>query len=158
MPPKKRQRSGEDEPTHYSEDDVAQSVQLSSEPINDTTFVIRTNRMPDNPVPSAPLVPKKIAGGIRKCSGFQKSITSPVDGFSAEDDHELCLDRLEAYNYWNKMTKSYQATVSTCTRHFHLNPVCPQFDGSTPFQIKSDKVEVCSSLRALIKEWFSYDI
>ena len=80
MPPRKRQRS-EEERSQHSEEELLQPVQLTSEPINDTTLVIRTNRMPDNPVPSAPLVLKRIRGGIRKCSGCQKSITFPVEGF-----------------------------------------------------------------------------
>ena len=116
MLPKKRQRSEEEVPSQHRAEELLQPVQLSSEPINDTALVIRANRMPDNPVPSAPLVVKRIGGGIRKCSGCQKSITSPVEGFSAEDDSEFCFGRLEAYNYWNKTTKSYQSTVST--RHF----------------------------------------
>lgn len=156
MPPKKRQRSEEEVPSQRRAEELLQPVQLSSEPINETTLVIRTNRMPDNPVPSAPLVVKRIGGGIRKCSGCQKPINSPVEGFSAEDDHEFCFGRLEAYNYWNKTTKSYQSTVST--RHFHLNPVCTKVQGSEEFRIKTDKVPVSSSLRELIKERFCYNI
>jgi len=46
--------------------------------------------MPDiKPVPSAALTVKRIGGEIRKCSGSQKSITSPVEGFPAEDDSEI---------------------------------------------------------------------
>lgn len=156
MPPRKRQRSEEERPSQRNEGDLLQPVQLTTEPINETTLVIRTNRIPGNPVPSAPLVLKKIAGGIKKCSGCQKPITTPVEGFSTEDDQHFCFGRLEAYNYWNKTLKSYQSTVST--RHFHLNPVCTQVQGSSHFRINSDKVEVSLSLRALIKERFSYDI
>lgn len=43
-------------------------------------------------------------------------------------------------------------------RHFHLNPVCTQVQNGALFQINSDKVEVFSNLRALIKERFSKDI
>lgn len=156
MPPKKRQRSEEEVPSQRRAEELLQPVQLSSEPINETTLVIRTNRMPDNPVPSAPLVVKRIGGGIRKCSGCQKPINSPVEGFSAEDDREFCFGRLEAYNYWNKTTKSYQSTVST--RHFHLNPVCTKVQGSEEFRIKTDKAPASSSLRELIKERFCYNI
>ena len=150
MLPKKRQRSEEEVPSQHRAEELLQPVQLSSEPINDTALVIRANRMPDNPVPSAPLVVKRIGGGIRKCSGCRRPITSPVEGFSAEDESEFCFGRLEAYNYWNKTTKSYQSTVST--RHFHLNPVCTKVQGSEAFRIKTDKVPVSSSLRELIKE------
>lgn len=156
MAPKKRQRSEEEVPSQDRAEELLQPVQLSSEPINETTLVIRTNRMPDNPVPSASLIVKRTGGGIRKCSGCQKSITSPVEGFSAEDDSEFCFGRLEAYNYWNKITKSYQSTVST--RHCHLNPVCTKVQGSEDFRIKTDKVPVSSSLRELIKESFCYNI
>lgn len=65
MPPKKRQRS-EEVHLQHSEEELLQPVQLTSEPINATTHVIRTNRIPDNPLPSAPLVLKRIGGGIRK--------------------------------------------------------------------------------------------
>ena len=156
MLPKKRQRSEEEVPSQHRAEELLQPVQLSSKPINDTALVIRANRMPDNPVPSAPLVVKRIGGGIRKCSGCQKPITSPVEGFSAEDDSEFCFGRLEAYNYWNKTTKSYQSTVSTW--HFHLNLVCTKIQGSEAFRIKTDKVPVSSSLRELIKERFCYNI
>lgn len=156
MPPNKRQRSEEEVPSQHRAGELLQPVQLSSEPINDTTLVIRANRMPDNPVPSAPLVVKRIGGGIRKCSGCQKPITSPVEGFLAEDDSEFCFGRLKAYNYCNKTTKSYQSTVST--RHFHLNPVCTKVQGSEAFLIKTDKVPVSSSPRELIKERFCYNI
>ena len=118
MLPKKHQRSEEEVPSQHRAEELLQPVQLSLEPINETTLVIRTNRMPDNSVSSAPLIVKRIGGRIRKCSGCQKPITSPVEHFSVE----FCFGRLEAYNYWNKTTKSYQSTVST--RHFHLNPAC----------------------------------
>ena len=118
MQPKKHQRSEEEVPSQHRAEELLQPVQLSLEPINETTLVIRINRMPDNSVSSAPLIVKRIGGRIRKCSGCQKPITSPVEGFSAE----FCFGRLETYNYWNKTTKSYQSTVST--RHFHLNPAC----------------------------------
>ena len=116
--PKKHQRSEEEVPSQHRAEELLQPVQLSLEPINETTLAIRTIRMPDHSVPSAPLIVKRIGGGIRKCSGCQKPITSPVEHFSVE----FCFGRLEAYNYWNKTTKSYQSTVST--RHFHLNPAC----------------------------------
>ena len=47
MLPKKQQRS-EDVPTQHSEKEVARSVQLSSEPINEDTLIIKTNRTSDN--------------------------------------------------------------------------------------------------------------
>ena len=56
----------EEVPLQHRAEELLQPVQLSSEPINVTTLVIRTNRMPDNPVPSAPLIVKRIGGGIRK--------------------------------------------------------------------------------------------
>lgn len=115
-----------------------------------------TNRMPNNAMASSTLVLKKIGKRIKKCSGCQKPIISPVQGFSAKDDHDYCLGRFEAYNYWNRTTKCYKSEAST--RHFHLNPVCTQVQGSGPFQINSDKVQVSSSLRALIKEKFWKDV
>lgn len=115
-----------------------------------------TKRMPENPIASAPLVLKKIGRRIKTCSGCQKSITSTVQGFSAQDDKCYCFGRFEMYKYWSKPAKSYKRTASM--RHFHLNPVCTQVQDGAPFQINSDKVEVSSSLRALIKERFSKDI
>ena len=46
-------------------------------------------------MPSAPLVLKSIAGGIRKSSGCQKPITSVVGGFISDDKH-FCFGRFEA--------------------------------------------------------------
>ena len=115
-----------------------------------------TNRMPENPMASPPLVLKKIGRRIKKCSGCRKPITSAVRGFSAEDDQYYCFGRLEAYIFWNTAFKS--SMPNTATRHFHLNPVCTKVQGSAHFQIHSGDVEVSSSLRKLIKERFSKDI
>ena len=112
--------------------------------------------MPENPVASSQLVLKKIGKRIKKCSGCHKPITSAVQGFSAKDDKCYCFGRFEKYEYWNKPTKRYKRTAST--RHFHLNPVCTQVQDGASFLINSDKVEVSSRLRALIKERFSKDI
>ena len=105
---------------------------------------------------SPPLVLKKIGRRIKKCSGCRKPITRAVRGFSAEDDQYYCFGRFEAYTYWDKTAKSSKSKVST--RHFHLNPVCTQVQGSAHFQIDSGKVDVFPSLRGLIKERFSKDI
>ena len=121
MPPKRRQRREEEVLLQHRAEELLQPVQLSSEPINETTLLTRTNRMSDNQVPSAPSIVKRIGGGTRRCSGCQKPIMSTVEGFSSEDDSECHCGSLEAYNHWNKSTKRYQCTVST--RHFHLNPV-----------------------------------
>ena len=115
-----------------------------------------TNRMPENPMASPPLVLKKIGRRIKKCSGCRKPITSAVPGFSAEDDQYYCFGRLEAYIFWNTAIKS--SMPNTATRHFHLNPVCTKVQGSAHFQIDSGEVEVSSSLRKLIKQRFSKDI
>jgi hypothetical protein len=60
---------------------------------------------------------KRIAGGIRKCSGCQKAITTPVGGFSESDDKEYCFGRFESYNFWNKNTSSYQALPPQSSVH-----------------------------------------
>ena len=112
--------------------------------------------MPENPMASSPLVLKKIGRRIKKCSGCKKPITSAVRGFSAEDDQHYCFGRFEAYIYWNKAIKSSMPKKGP--RHFHLNPVCTEVQGSAHFRIDSGGVEVSSSLRKLIKERFSKDI
>ena len=155
MPPRKRQRTIEVMPSQQSDDEVLQPEQLTSESLGETTLLIRKNRKPEDPSPSAPLVLKPIAGGIRKCSGCQKPITADVVGFSSVDDKHFCFGRFEAYYYWNKNANSYKSTLST--RHYHLNPVCTKVhDGRA--QIKVDQVRVTPTLRELLKDRFSLNV
>ena len=61
-------------PIDVGADDTEASFQ--DEVINPTTLVERRAARPADPPPSAPLVLKRIAGSIRKCSGCFKVITT----------------------------------------------------------------------------------
>lgn len=153
-PPRKRKRTEEEHPFQQIEDEEAlQSEHLTSQSVGETTLLITKNKKPDDPIPSAPLVLKRIAGGVRKCAGCRGDISSAVGGFNSEDDKQFCFGRFEAYSYWNKNSNSYKSTVST--RHYHLNPVCTKTVGKA--NIKAD-LHVPGSLRELIKERFACNI
>ena len=73
----------EDYPLQQIEDEEAlQSEQLTPQTVGETTLLIRKNKKPDNPIPSASLVLKRIAGGVQKCAGYRGDITSSVKGWS----------------------------------------------------------------------------
>ena len=142
-PPRKRKGTEEEHPFQQIEDEEAlQSQHLTSQAVGETTLLITKNKKPDDPIPSAPLVLKTIAGGVRKCAGCRGDISSAVGGFNSEHDKQFCLGCFEAYSYWNKNSNSYKSTVST--RHYHLNPVCTKTVGKA--NIKAD-LHVPGSLR-----------
>ena len=61
----------EDYPLQQIEDEKAlQSEQLTPQTVGETTLLIRKNKKPDNLIPSASLVLKRIAGGVQKCAGY----------------------------------------------------------------------------------------
>ena len=73
----------EDYPLQQIEDEEAlQSEQLTPQTVGETTLLISKNKKPDNPIPSASLVLKRIAGGVQKCAGYRGDITSSVKGWS----------------------------------------------------------------------------
>lgn len=153
-PPRKRKGTEEEHPFQQTEDEEAlQSEHLTSQAVGETTLLITKNKQPDDPIPSAPLVLKRIAGGVRKCAGCRGDISSAVGGFNSEHDKHFRFGRFEAYSYWNKNSNSYKSTVST--RHYHLNPVCTKTVGKA--NIKAD-LHVPGSLRELIKERFACNI
>lgn len=120
-PPRKKKSTATDAlPTCSSAED--NSEHLSVEQVDTTKIVICRNERPSDPPITAPLVVKKIAGGIRKCVACKKDIKSAVIGFNHEQDSHYCLARYEAYYFWNKHAGCYKLTSST--RHFHINPVC----------------------------------
>ena len=129
--------------------------QLTSEAINDTTVVIRKAPKPSIPVPTAPLVLKVIAGGIRKCAGCCKPISTIIPGYDAEQDRALCFGRFEAYTYWNKAEGSHK--VATSTRHYHLNPVCTGIQDRA-MNINVGVITPDDNLRALLVERFNYHL
>ena len=62
--------------------EALQSEQLTPQTVGETTLLIRKNKKPDNPIPSASLVLKRIAGGVQKWAGYRGDITSSVKGWS----------------------------------------------------------------------------
>ena len=153
-PPRKRKRAEEEHPFQQIEDEEAlQSEHLTSQAVGETTLLIRKNKKPDVPIPSAPLVLKRIAGGVRRCAGCRGDISSAVGGFNSEDDKQFCFGRFEAYSYWNKNSNYYKSSMTT--QHCHLNPVCTKIVGEA--NIKAD-FHVPGCLRKLIKERFACNI
>ena len=119
VPPRKRPR---EEAIMVPPQIVLNDHQFTSEAISDTTVVIRKSaKLSDSP-PNAPLVLKSISGGIRKCAGCKKPLSTTIEGYNEEDDKNYCFGLFEAYNFWKKTTERYQATTST--QHYHLKPVC----------------------------------
>ena len=64
------------------DEEALQSEQLTPQTVGETTLLIRKNKKPDNPIPNASLVLKRIPGGVQKCSGYRGDITSSVKGWS----------------------------------------------------------------------------
>jgi len=92
-PPRKRQSTEEEYPSQQIEDEGAlQSEPLTSQPVGETTLLIRKNKKPDDSILSAPLVLKRIAGGVRKSAGCRGDIMSFVGGFNSEDDEQFCFE------------------------------------------------------------------
>lgn len=86
-PPRKRQSTEEEYPSQQIEDEGAlQSEPLTSQPVGETTLLNRKNKKPDDSILSAPLVLKRIAGGVRKSAGCRGDIMSFVGRFNSEDD------------------------------------------------------------------------
>ena len=136
-PPRKKASTATDAlPSSSSAEDV--SDHLSVEQVDTTKIIIRRNERPSDPPITAPLVVKKIAGGIRKCAGCKREIKSPVVGFNSDEDSHYCLCRYEAYYYWNKHTGSYK--LASGTRHYHMNPVCTK-----AHQIVTQKISLGSA-------------
>ena len=136
---------------------VLDDHQFTSEAIGDTTVVIMKSAKLSDPPPNAPLVLKSISGGIRKCAGCKKPLSTTIEGYNEEEDKNYCFGRFEAYNFWNKTTGGYQATSST--RHYHLNPACTKVRKSEgPLQISAGNVQVSHHLRTTIEERFSYNL
>ena len=153
VPPRKRPREEATVPLQI----VLDNHHFTSEAIGNTTVVIRKRVKPSDPPPNAPLVLKSISGGIRKCAGCKKPLSTTIEGYNEEDDKEYCFGRFEAYNFWNKSTQRYQATTST--RHYHLNPVCTKVrESESTLQISTGDVQVSHHLRTIIQERFSYNL
>ena len=142
-------------PNSESTDCGHHEKQLTSEATNDTTVVMRKAPKPSIPVATAPLVLKVIAGGIRKCAGCCKPISTIIPGYDAEQDHTLCFGRFEAYTYWNKAEGSHK--VATSTRHYHLNPVCTGIRDRA-MNINIGVITPDDNLRALLVERFNYHL
>ena len=64
------------------DEEALQSEQLTPQTVGETTLLIRKNKKPDNPIPNASLVLKRIPGGVQKCAGYRGDITSSVKGWS----------------------------------------------------------------------------
>lgn len=154
-PPRKRQRQEEVTPSQNALEEKGE--QFTAQPISDTALVIRKSSKPSDPPPTAPLILKTISGGIRKCAGCQKALSSVIEGYDECEDKHYCFGRFEAYNFWNKTSQRYQSTAST--RHYHLNPVCTRVQQSQyTLKILPGSVDVTYSLRELIRERFSYSL
>ena len=78
-PPRKRQRQEEVTPSQNALEEKGE--QFTSQPISDTALVIRKSSKPSDPSPTAPLILKTISGGIRKCAGCQKALSSVIEGY-----------------------------------------------------------------------------
>lgn len=153
-PPKIRKRTEEEHPFQQTEDEKAlQSEPLTSQTVGEITLLIRKKKKPDDPIPSAPLVTKRIAGGVQKCAGCRGDISSAVEGFNAENEKHFSFGRFEAYSYWNKNSNSYKSIVST--RHYLLNPVCTKIVGKA--NIRAD-LQVPGSRWELVKEKFACNV
>ena len=104
---------------------------------------------PSYPLPSAPIVIKSISGGIRRCAGCQKPLSSIIEGYNEKDDKLYCFGCFEAYNFWNKSTLRYQATTSPC--HNQHNPVCNKVQLlESPLKISVKSVEISHRSYVLI--------
>ena len=85
VPPRKRPREEAALPPQASVDEE-RSHQFTAEAIGDTTVMIRKSAKPSDPPPSAPLVTKSISGGIRKCAGCKKPLSTIIKGYNEDDD------------------------------------------------------------------------
>ena len=156
VPPRKRPREEAALPPQASVDEE-RSHQFTAEAIGDTTVVIRKSAKPSDPPPSAPLVIKSISGGIRKCPGCKKPLSTIIEGYNDDDDKMYCFGRFEAYNCWNESPQRYQPTAST--RHYHLNPVCTKvWQSESPLRISAGNAQISQHLHAIVKERFSYNL
>lgn len=153
VPPPKRPREEATVPPKI----VFDNHQFTSEAIGDTTVIVRKSAKPSDHPPNAPLVLKSISGGITKCAGCRKPVSTPIESYNEEDDKKYCFVRSEAFNFRNKTTQRYRATTSTC--HYHLNPVCTKLRQSEgPFQISAGNMQVSHHLHTIIEERFSYNL
>ena len=148
-----RQRPASEQSASCASGTEVASECLSVEQVDATKIVIRRQDRPDDPPITAPLVLKKIGGGIRKCAGCSKDIKSVVVGFSQDEDLKYCLARHEAYHYWNKNGNSYKLTSGA--RHYHMNPVCTKAYHSLSKKISQGVYDVPEGLLQLLRERFN---
>ena len=154
-PPRKRQCQEEVTPSQNALEEKGE--QFTAQPISDTALVIRKSSKPSDPPPTAPLILKTISGGIRKCAGCQKALSSVIEGYDKCEDKHYCFGQFEAYHFWNKTSQRYQSTAST--RHYHLTPVCTRVQQSQyTLKILPGSVDVTYNLREIIRERFSYSL
>ena len=124
------------------------STNFSVRNINSTNLVISRNIKPPDPSTSSPLVVKRIAGGIRKCSGCGKHISKTLPGFESEEDSLYCLGRHEAYYFWNQQQGCYKVTSGV--RHYHMNNVCTKSYANSTSTISSGKIQLTNNLKSML--------
>ena len=129
------------------------STNFSVRNINQTNLVISRNKKPSDPATSSPLVVKRIAGGIRKCSGCGKNILKTLPGFESEEDSLYCLGRHEAYYFWNQNEGCYKITSGV--RHYHMNDVCTKSYANSTSTISSGKVQLTNHLKSMLISRFN---
>ena len=150
VPPRKKRSTETYTPHRESTEDV--SDRFSVEQVDPTKIVIHRTDRPEDPPVTAPLVVKKITGGIRKCAGCTKEIKSVFVGYNQEEDSEYCLARHEAYHFWNKHSGCFQMVSGA--RHYHINPVCTKAHQSMPKNISKGGQELPQGISVLLKERF----
>ncbi|KAJ7386124.1 hypothetical protein OS493_012468 [Desmophyllum pertusum] len=100
VPPRKKRSTETYTPHRESTEDV--SDRFSVEQVDPTKIVIHRTDRPEDPPVTAPLVVKKITGGIRKCAGCTKEINiSTTQGkISHVCNHKLIWVILHVFGFW----------------------------------------------------------
>ena len=124
------------------------SPNFSVRNINSTNLVISRNIKSPDPSTSSPLVEKRIAGRIRKCSACDKHISKTLPGFESEKDSLYCLGRHEAYYFWNQQQGCYKITSGV--RHYHMNDVCTKSYANSTSTIFSGKIQLTNHLKSML--------
>ena len=128
--------------------------QLCVEQVDATKIVVLRNVKPEDPPVTAPLVVKKIGGGIRNCAGCTKDIKSVVVGYNQAEDSEYCLARHEAYHFWNKNGNCYKLTSGA--RRYHIKSVCTRAHQSLSKKISKGSQVLPEGLLTLTRERFHH--
>ena len=121
-PPRKRKRTEEEHPFQQIEDEEAlQSEHLTSQSVGETTLLITKNKKPDDPIPSAPLVLKRL---LEECESAQDAEEISPRQSEASIPRMINTSALAVSRHIVTGTRTATLTSQLCQRDTTISILC----------------------------------